>query len=71
MKTYFIIELKQSKNFKGTQLNFKEYAMTRNSFTNLQDCAKRFTSQEAAEKYANKWFKDFIGEISVISYVIY
>ena len=54
MKTYFIIERKQSKNFNGMQLNFKGYAMTRNSFTNLQEGAKRFESKEAAEKYAKK-----------------
>lgn len=68
MKTYFIIELKEQKDFKGMQLCFKEYPMTRNSFTNLPQGAKRFATRDDAEKYANKWFNKFIGEISVIRY---
>ena len=70
MKTYFIIERKQARNFvlKGEQLYCKTYAMTRNSFSMSPRSAKRFARKEDAENYANKWFNDFIGEISVICY---
>lgn len=73
MKTYFIIERKQARNLilRGEQLYCKTYVMTHNSLSISPRSAKRFASQEAAEKYANKWFKDFIDEISVLRYVIY
>ena len=75
MKSYFIIEHKtvitvNGKPYilKGETIYRTEFVRTRYDRTSAFECAKRFETQEAAQKYIDKWLYMKDGEFIIKGY---
>ena len=75
MKPYFIIEHKtvitvngKPSMVKGEKIYRTEFVRTRYERTSKFECAKRFETPEAAQKYIDKWLYTKDGEFIIKGY---